>query len=128
LVRGVAEDHLARPFGELDLAHELGVHIDRAARGLGAAAERRGLAAERGQALLEVVEVTLLEPGADASAVAEVPLGVVVADEQCADPALALALPRDPAAAHDLLAARVLDLHSGAASSSGLVDAVHALR
>src|SRR5205807_6883169 len=99
-----AKDHLAGPLGELDLADELRLHVDRAARRLRAAArEGRCLAPQRRQPLLEVVEVALLGAGPDAPGVPQLPVRVVVAHQELADPAFALPLAGEPAADHELL-------------------------
>ena len=123
----MAQDPLGRPFGELDLADELGPYEDRAARGLGRAPEGGRLAPEGLEALRQVLEVAVREAASNPAAVAQGAAGVVVAHEEGPDARLALALAGHPAADHELLAALVLHLRPGTAAAARLVDGVESL-
>src|SRR5215467_12399300 len=107
-----------RPLDEFEVGDDLRLDEVRCARRRGARVERALVDADRLQHVVQLVERRVGEACPDLAGVDE--LGaVVVADEQSARIAPALALALEPAADHKLLAVVVLDLDPRAASAPG---------
>src|SRR5215218_9430137 len=129
LVHGCPQGAGGRPLAEGDLGDELRLHEDGLLRWL-AALERAVVPAQRLEDPGEPVELCVAEAGADAPGVAEpssFAAFLVVTDEEGAERSRAAALPREPAADDELLAAEVLHLQPGACPAPGQVAAVKPL-
>src|SRR5262249_44287554 len=89
--------------------------------------ERAGRAGQVAQRGVDRVERLLVEPGADATGVAERTVGVVIAEEQRAERRRARTFAREPAAHGELLLVLQLVLEPGGRAPARLVPAVDAL-
>src|SRR3954454_22093509 len=110
----MAQAPVAGPLAEADLGDELG--LDPGDRSLfDLVGERRCVAPQRLEALLQILERRAREAGADLAGVAQA-LARVVADEERAEDRAA-ALRRREAADHELLLGRALELEPVAAAA-----------
>src|SRR5439155_2666032 len=108
LVAGLAQLAAPRPLGERDLRHQLRLGPARLARRI-TGGEWRGAALAPLQLIAQPVERALVEPGPHLARVAQPAVGQVVADQQRPE-APPRAPRRRPAADHELLPVRALDL------------------
>ncbi|CNL22393.1 Uncharacterised protein [Mycobacterium tuberculosis] len=115
------EDAVRRPVRELDLTHEFGAHPERIG-GVGSrhAVERSPRHPQRFQAGQQVAEDAVREARAHTTDVAEV-AALRDREEERAESALPLALPRADADDHRLLHAGVLELEPGRRALAGTV-------
>src|SRR3954451_17714389 len=125
--RGVPQPAVGGPDGVGDLADQLRLYPVRVAGHLPRQrpGERRRPA--RGEQRLDVAQVLLGDPRADAAGVDQPPLVVVHAEQQRADTSGPPSLPRPPAADHHRLGAEVLDLDPLRAADAGPVGRLQPL-
>src|SRR3954470_15979382 len=122
----MAQHARRRPAGELDLRDELGVGEDRVGDRL-AGRERRLTARDALQPLSQLGAVGVAVAHPDLADVAQTTMLVAMPDEQGAQAVRATHVALEPAADHELLALRVLDLRPRAAATARLIAAVQPL-
>jgi hypothetical protein len=125
LVRGMPEHARGGPASELDLGDEDRLGEDRVRDRL-AARERRLVAGQGPQPPPQLGAIRIAVADPDLAGVAQAAVLVAMADQQRAEPIGAAHVAAQPAADHELLALRVLDLDPRAAAPPRLVAAVEA--